>query len=263
MPCPRISIVTPSFNQVDFVRETLDSVLFQNYPDLEYIVIDGGSTDGSANVISAYEDRLSYFVSEPDSGHGDALNKGFAKTTGDIMAWLNSDDKYMPWTLRTVANIFLQHPDINWIVGTNGWWNDQGALVESRNVYKNIHDFMRGDFQWIQQESVFWRRSLWERAGAHINTNYKLMVDGELWTRFFALDELHHVHALLGGYRMHGTNRAQQYYHQCLSEMQEAIADMKKMDLTQALVRPNDYPILIYDKTSSCWRKHRGRMVQS
>ena len=260
---PKISIVTPSFNQVRFVRETLESVLSQHYLRLEYIVIDGASTDGSAEVIAEYKQQLSYFVSEPDSGHGDALNKGFAKTTGEIMAWLNSDDKYMPWTLQTVASIFAAHPEVNWIVGTNGWWNDQGTLVEARNVYKNIHDFVRGDFRWIQQESVFWRRSLWERAGGHINTNYKLMVDGELWTRFFALDELYHVHGLLGGYRVHGSNRAQLNYPACLAEMNQAIAQMQTQDLTQALQRPDDYPVLVYDQTSSSWKKRRARKRQT
>src|SRR5262245_25856999 len=96
----KISIVTPSFNQARFVEQTLKSVLDQNYPALEYIVIDGGSSDGSREIIEKYRPRLSYFVSEPDRGHGHALNKGFAKTTGEIMAWINSDDMYLPWTFK-------------------------------------------------------------------------------------------------------------------------------------------------------------------
>src|ERR1700674_5632659 len=97
-----ISIVTPSFNQARFVEETIHSVLDQEYPNLEYIIIDGGSTDGSVEIIEKYRPRIHCFVSEADSGHAHALNKGFAQTNGEIMAWINSDDKYLPWTLRTV-----------------------------------------------------------------------------------------------------------------------------------------------------------------
>ncbi len=94
MNYPKISIVTPSFNHAQFLEETILSVITQNYPNLEYVIIDGGSTDGSVDIIKKYEKHLTYWVSEPDNGHGDALNKGFAKSTGEIMAWINSDDKY-------------------------------------------------------------------------------------------------------------------------------------------------------------------------
>jgi len=251
----RITIVTPCFNHVRFIRATIESVLSQNYSNLEYIVIDGGSTDGSAEIIKEYEPRLSFFVSEKDTGHGNALNKGFKRSTGEIMAWLNSDDKHMPRALQTVATIFQQHPDVNWIVGTNGWWNDQGTMVSTINVFKNLHDFLSGDFAWIQQESVFWRRSLWEKAGGTINEDYKLMVDGELWTRFFLHDELYHAHCLLSGYRMHSANRAAQRYSECVSEMRRAIDAVRPEALKVAARRSNAYPTLIYDHRRGIWTK--------
>lgn len=252
----KISIVTPSFNQVGFVEDTLRSVLDQDYPHLEYVVIDGASTDGSVEIIEKYKDRLHHFVSEPDTGHGNALNKGFAKTSGEIMAWLNSDDKYCPWTFRTVAEIFDAHPDVMWIAGCHGFWNDRGTLMSVQPQYKNIFDYAAGNFTWIQQETVFWRRALWERAGGHISENYRFMVDGELWTRFFLQTELWHATCALGGYRRHRANRAAHHQPECQAEMMRAIADMQARATPEYLAKlSRDYRRLAYDVQTSSWMK--------
>jgi glycosyltransferase involved in cell wall biosynthesis len=224
---PTISLVTPSFNQAEFLEETIRSVLDQNYPNLEYVIVDGGSTDGSIDIIKKYSHRLKYWISEPDRGHGHALNKGFSKTTGDIMAWLNSDDKYLPWSLETVADIFSSFPDVNWIMGTHSWWDDKGRMTHAQRVYKNIYDYLLGNYAWIQQESVFWRRNLWERTGGKINEDYRFMVDGELWSRFFLTDRLYHIDCVVGGYREHGHNRAALHRDKCTAEMEQAISWMR------------------------------------
>ena len=111
-PAPRISVVTPSFNQGAFLEETLRSVLDQGYPNLEYFVIDGGSTDASVDIIRNYASRLTYWVSESDQGQYDAINKGFARSMGEIMAWLNSDDKYLPWTFSIAGEISATRPEV-------------------------------------------------------------------------------------------------------------------------------------------------------
>lgn len=223
-----ISIVTPSFNQGDYIEETIRSVLDQGYKNLEYIVIDGGSTDKTKDVLEKYSARLHYIQSQPDGGHGNALNQGFSRSTGEVMGWLNSDDKYYPWTLATVSQIFERFPQVHWIVGLNSWFNKDGAAIKVERHPKNVFDFLLGDFAWIQQESVFWRRGLWERAGARINEDFKLMVDGELWSRFFLYEQLYSVDCLLGGYRSHGENRASLHYERCLLEMEEAIETMRE-----------------------------------
>lgn len=227
MSSPKISIVTPSYNQDDFLEETILSVLDQNYPNIEYIIVDGGSSDGSVEIIKKYENKLALWISENDRGHGNALNKGFSHSSGEIMAWINSDDKYTPGSLSIVAEIFEKFPHVMWIVGCNSWWNQDGLMTRSARTQKNIYDFLLGRYQWIQQESVFWRRGLWEQAGGYINEDYKYMVDGELWTRFFLHAELYSVDSILSGYRVHAENRARKNYHICLTEMDKAVSIMR------------------------------------
>jgi len=225
---PRISIVTPSFNQAAYLEETIQSVLNQGYQNLEYVVIDGGSSDGSAEIIKHYQKDLHFWVSEKDSGHGHGLNKGFARTSGEIMAWLNSDDKYTAWSFQVVSEIFTLFPHVDWIVGFNSWWTDKGAMTHAARCPKNIFDFLLGNYAWIQQESVFWRRSLWDKAGGFINEDYRLMIDGELWTRFFLYADLYSVDCILGGYRVHSDTRASANYEACLQEMHRAVSRLMR-----------------------------------
>lgn len=121
---PKISIVTPSYNQGEFIEATINSILTQNYPNLQYIIIDGGSTDGSVEIIKKYEKYLHFWCSEPDAGQYDAINKGFARSSGEIMAWLNSDDMYCPWVFKTVADVMSDFSEIEWLTTLNpGLWD--------------------------------------------------------------------------------------------------------------------------------------------
>lgn len=226
MHLPRISVVTPSFNQGDFIEETIDSVLSQNYPNLEYIIIDGGSTDRSVEIIKKYEKHLKYWVSERDNGHAHAINKGFAQSTGEIMSWLNSDDKYYPWTFRAVAEAFQLDEKIEWLQGVQSWFNAKGMQTHAKPAYRNVFDFVTGNHRWIQQESVFWKRSLWEKAGGKLNEEYRFMVDGELWSRFFRFAEMYQLDVVVGGLRQHETRRALNNETAVTKEMNTCVADL-------------------------------------
>jgi glycosyltransferase involved in cell wall biosynthesis len=204
---PKISIVTPSFNQVQFLEETILSIIGQGYPNLEYIIIDGGSTDGSIEIIKKYEKYLFYWVSEKDNVHADALNKGFAKSSGEIMAWLNSDDKYYHWTFNTVADVFVNHPHVEWITGMPSVYDAEGRIYGTGDKCRNVYNYLLGDF-FLQQESIFWHRNLWERSGGKMNCQLKFMVDTDLWCRFFPLADIWHLNIVISGFRRWGGNRS-------------------------------------------------------
>jgi glycosyltransferase involved in cell wall biosynthesis len=200
---PKISIVTPNFNGAKYLEATILSVINQEYPNLEYIIIDGGSTDGSVNIIKKYEDKISSWVSEPDNGLYDAIQKGFDKSTGDIMAWINSDDMYYKGSFSIVSEIFLNFKDINWIMGIPSFYDELGRTVHVSNFKRwSKFNYYTKDYQWIQQESVFWRRDLWEKVEGRINTNIKLAGDLDLWLQFFRYDKLYTLNALLSGFRI-------------------------------------------------------------
>jgi glycosyltransferase involved in cell wall biosynthesis len=208
---PKISIVTPNFNYGHLIEATLRSVLMQNYPNLEYIVIDGDSTDDSVKVIKKYESKLGYFEHRQDEGQYHAINKGFSKATGEIFGWLNSDDIYLPWTLHVVARIFTDFPEVDWIIGHPSTIQDGIVhyIPPSRPfpramIKAGLFHGCAGGFGWIQQESCFWRRGLWEKAGG-LDESLRYAADFELWTKFAKFAELYSVSTLLGGFSTRGT----------------------------------------------------------
>ncbi|MBC7880145.1 MAG: glycosyltransferase [Anaerolineae bacterium] len=195
-PWPKISVVTATYNQGAFLEQTIRSVLLQNYPNLEYIVIDGGSTDDTSTILKRYDQELSYCISEKDNGQSDALNKGFQQSTGEILAWLNSDDRYLPGTLTRIAMAFdKDQPDM--IAGGCLLIEGEAAQPYARHhtslpvgeiVSLSLDKLLDIDGSWYQsdffyQPEVFWTRQLWERSGSHVDEALYYSMDYELWLR--------------------------------------------------------------------------------
>lgn len=205
---PKITLITPNYNGAKYLEETILSVVSQNYPNLEYIIIDGGSTDESVEIIKKYEQHLTYWVSEPDKGLYHALQKGFKMSTGEIMGWLNSDDMLHHGALATINEIFNISNRINWLQGQPTIFDELGRTVAIGPQKKwSKYNAWMGDFKWIQQESTFWRRTLWVKSGEYINLEYNFASDFELWNRFFKHEKLYTTLALIGGFRMRSCNQ--------------------------------------------------------
>ncbi|MCW5519189.1 glycosyltransferase [Aureitalea sp. L0-47] len=224
---PKISVITPNYNQGDFLEQTIQSVLDQNYPNLEYIIIDGGSTDQSVEIIKKYEDSLSYWVSEPDMGMYHAINKGFDLCTGDIMCWINSDDILWEGSLAYLAKIM--GPEMNkveWLQGYPTVIDEEGKILYRRDPVAAKKKFYNLEFKkdraFIQQESTFWTRSLWERSKARLNTEYTLAADFDLWMQFFHYSRLFCSRRNLGAFRKRKGQKSQDQE----AYLQEAIASV-------------------------------------
>lgn len=199
---PRITIVTPSLNQGRFLDRTIQSVLAQDYPNLEYIVVDGGSTDESPDILKRYSNRLTYWVSEPDGGQADAIRKGFCMSTGDVMAWLNSDDLLLPHALATVASCFAQASDIQMIHGDIIVIDEEDQMLGLvKQIPARFETLLYGGHI-INQEAVFWKRGLYERVGG-LNGRLTYALDYDLWVRMAQRAKPHHVPSILSAFRWH------------------------------------------------------------
>lgn len=190
---PKISIVTPSYNQAEFIEETILSVLEQHYPNLEYIIIDGGSDDRSADIIKKYDKFISYWVSEKDQGQTDALIKGFNLATGVILAWLNSDDVYLPSTLHEVGEIFANSRDGNLhVIYGNALFIDRSGrpFRYQREIHFNKFLWLYG-YNYIPQSSTFWTREIYDGVGG-LDRRFDLAMDADLWIRFSEKTQIRH-----------------------------------------------------------------------
>jgi GT2 family glycosyltransferase len=204
---PAISIVTPSFGQGRYIERTLFSVTGQNYPRLEYIVQDGGSTDETVDVLRHHEAELSQWESGPDGGQADALNRGFARTSGEIMSYLNSDDLLLPGSLAYIARYFATHPDVDVVYG-NRVLIDSGDRNVGAWILPGHDDAAMTMVDFIPQETLFWRRRAWEAAGGLIDTSLHFAIDWDLLLRLRASGaKFAHVPRFLGAFRVHDAQK--------------------------------------------------------
>lgn len=201
-----ISVVTPSYNQARFLPATLASVLSQDYAPVEYIVIDGGSTDGSVALLAQHADRLAYWVSEPDQGQTDAINKGLRRATGDVLAYLNSDDVYLPGALRRVAAHFVRHPQVGVLYGDCQVIDEQGRVLGllPRQAFNLRRTIERGEF--IPQPAAFWRRAVLEKVGL-FDPQLHYAMDYDFFIRAARAAPVAYLPEPLAAFRLHGGSK--------------------------------------------------------
>jgi len=204
---PTISIVTPSLNQARFLEAAIESVLGQEYPLLEYVVQDGGSKDGSREILDRYSDRLEHWESAPDGGQAAALNRGFAKTSGEVMAYLNSDDLLLPGALSYVARFLHDHPEVDVVYGHRVLIDELGREI-GRQVIPRHSDRVLSWASFIPQETVFWSRAAWKRAGASFDASFQCAIDWDLLVRLReAGARMVRLPRFLGAFRVHGDQK--------------------------------------------------------
>jgi len=220
---PRITVVTPSYNQAQYLERTIRSVLEQGYPNLEYIVIDGGSTDGSQDIIAKYARNLAYWVSEKDHGQSHAINKGFRRATGDWVAWQNSDDIYYPGAFASLARTALRHCDADLIIGNVNLIDAEDRVLRDLCYVRPTFGSMLAEGMILTNQVAFWRRGLHDRIG-WLDESLSCAFDYDWFLRVLAAGRAAHVNQCWGGYRFHGETKTSLMEDRCRAERQKVLA---------------------------------------
>lgn len=207
---PKVTIVTPSFNQGKYLEATILSVLNQDYPNIEYIVIDGGSTDGSVDVIKRYQDRLAYWISEPDRGQSHAINKGFERASGQIFNWLNSDDLLMPSAVKIAVHYLIEKPDVGMVYGDRTIIDGKGNFLRLLELPSFNPKTLLYNLK-IPQETAFIRRRCWFEVGG-VDEKLTYCMDYDLWIKLNKVTRVYHIPFVLGVYRTHSAAKSTTSY---------------------------------------------------
>ncbi len=215
---PLVTIVTPSYNQAAFLEATICSVLEQDYPQIEYILVDGGSKDGSPEIIRRYSDRLAWWVSEKDRGQTDAINKGFAHASGQILAWLNSDDTYQPGAIRQAVAYFQAHPTTGMVYGDCNFINAEGVQIGRFPAAQTDYRRLRQGYVHIPQQAAFWRADLWRQVGP-LDPAFFFAMDYDLWVRLAKISRLDYNPKTWANFRLHGSGKTVVADDRCWPEM--------------------------------------------
>ncbi|MBT8588780.1 glycosyltransferase [Polynucleobacter paneuropaeus] len=207
---PRITIITPSFNQAQFLERTILSVLDQDYPNLEYIIIDGGSTDGSVEIIKKYEKNITYWVSENDEGQSQAINNGLKRATGEWVGWQNSDDIFYPCTFRALADTAKKNCESSLIIGNMNLIDESDHVINNLKYVVPTYQSLLVEGMVLTNQAAFWRRSVHEKIG-YLNENLHYGFDFEWFLRVLKIGRATHVNQTWGGLRMHCQTKTSQF----------------------------------------------------
>ena len=213
-----ISIVTPSYNQAQYIEKTIQSVLSQDYPHIEYLIVDGGSTDGTANLIQKYEDKLAYWISEKDSGQTDAINKGFARARGDVLAWINSDDTYEPGAVTAAVKYLQEHPEVGMVYGDCNYINEFSQVIGKFKAAQTNYRLLRRGLTRIPQQTMFFRADLWKQVGP-LDPSFYFAMDYDLWTRIAERKEIKYIPQTWANFRLHTSGKSILADDRCWPEM--------------------------------------------
>ena len=216
---PLVSIITPSFNQARYLEATIQSVLEQDYPRIEYIIVDGGSSDGSVDVIKKYAGRLAWWVSEQDKGQTDAINKGFNRASGEVLAWLNSDDTYNPGAVSAAVKYLTENPDVAMVYADCNYINEQGAVIGKFNSAQTDHRRLREGYVHIPQQTMFFRAKYWKELGP-LDPSFYFAMDYDLWTRIAARAPIKYLAGQTwANFRIHTSGKTTSADDRCWPEM--------------------------------------------
>ena len=218
MPPPLVSIITPSFNQARYLEATIQSVLSQNYPRLEYIIVDGGSTDGSVDIIKRYESKLAWWVSEKDQGQTDAINKGLAHAKGDVLAWINSDDVYEPNAISSAVDFLQAHPEIGLVYGDANYINEAGSVIGRFPAAQTDLVRLRRGYVHIPQQAAFFRADLWRAVGP-LDPSFYFAMDYDLWVRLAMHSRVKYIPQTWANFRLHTSGKTISADDRCWPEM--------------------------------------------
>jgi glycosyltransferase involved in cell wall biosynthesis len=213
-----VSIVTPSFNQDRYIEKTIQSVFAQDYPEIEYTILDGGSTDNTVDVIKKYEDKLAGWVSEKDRGQTDAINKGFARAKGDILAWINSDDTYEPGAVSAAVHYLQEHPDVGMVYADCNFIDESGAVIGKFHSAQTDYRLLRQGYTHIPQQTMFVRAALWKQVGP-LDPSFYFAMDYDLWIRIAARARIKYIPQTWANFRLHTSGKTLLADDRCWPEM--------------------------------------------